>query len=170
MVGKRDGRAAAARTPTWAYVPIGLIAASILGLGYMAHLAVDDPSFAVEKDYYKKAVAWDETRAQAERNAKLGWKVDLEVVPRGSELELKVRPLDARGGRLEGAAVEVEAFANARAGHIVSAHLAPHGAEGLAAVVPFVHAGVWEFRFVVEAGGQRFTQVLRREIPGGDAS
>lgn len=153
----------------WAFVPVGMIGLTLLGLGFMAHLATDDPSFAVERDYYKKAVAWDDTAAQARQNARLGWQVDFEVAPRGSELELRVLPKDARGARLRDASVAVEAFANARAANVVSTTLTPNGERGLSGKLPLVHAGIWEFRLVVEADGKRFTQVLRREI-SGDAS
>ena len=150
----------------WALAPVVMIATMLGGLGYMAHLATDDPSFAVEKDYYKKAIDWDSTQAQAAENARLGWNVDLAVEPGKSELVLVVHPKDAQGAPIRGADVRVEAFANARAAHIVKADFRPQADGALAASVPLVRPGLWEFRFVVEAAGRRFTQVVRRDVGG----
>jgi hypothetical protein len=43
----------------WAWVPATLLGSMLAGLGIMAYIAVDDPTFALEPDYYDKAVHWD---------------------------------------------------------------------------------------------------------------
>jgi nitrogen fixation protein FixH len=150
----------------WALAPVVMIASMLGGLGYMAHLATDDPSFAVEKDYYKKAIDWDSTQAQAATNARLGWSIDLSVEPRDQQLSLVVHAKDSHGAPLRNANVRVEAFANARASHVVKADLQPQTDGALAASIPLVRPGLWEFRFVVESAGQRFTEVVRRDVGG----
>lgn len=151
----------------WALAPFVSIALMLAGLGYMARVAANDPSFSVERDYYQKAIGWDQTQAQAGTNARLGWKLELELVPRGSELELVVRAKDAHGAPIPDASVQVEAFANSRASDVVSARLERRGPVELGGRVPLRHAGLWEFRFVVEAGGERFTEVVRRDVTRG---
>ena len=39
----------------WIAVPLLLLVVSVSGWLYMVAIAVDDPGFSVEKDYYKKA-------------------------------------------------------------------------------------------------------------------
>jgi nitrogen fixation protein FixH len=151
----------------WRLLPAGLIVTMVSGLGFMAWIAVHDPSFAVEQDYYRKAVAWDETRAQEEQNARLGWKVDLDVTPRGDQLLLRARVSDASGTPIPDARVDVEAFANARASRVLHATLLPEEGEQ-AGAVPLVQPGLWEVRLTVVAHGERFTEVVRKLVrPGG---
>jgi hypothetical protein len=154
----------------WSLFPVALIVTMFVGLGSMAYVAVDDPSFAIEKDYYRKAVGWDETRAQAAENARLGWKIELSTEPHGKELRVVARVKDARGASIPGATVAVEAFANARASRIVSTRLSSEADASYRGGMALTQAGLWEFRFSVESEGQRFTEVLRQEVRAGDAS
>ena len=56
----------------WAWVPATLLGAMLLGLGTMAYIAIDDPSFALEPNYYDKAVHWDRSQAEARSSQALG--------------------------------------------------------------------------------------------------
>ena len=159
-----------AKARFWAFVPVGLIVMMVGGLVAMAVIASRDPSFAVEKDYYKKAISYDETRAQAEENEKLGWNVECSLVHRGSELELVAVVKDKSGARIDNASVEVEAFANARAARVLTARLEPSSDKNYAGRVPFAGGGLWELRFTVQARGARFTQVVRDDVRAEDAS
>ena len=154
----------------WASVPVILIVSMFVGLGTMAYIAVNDPSFAVEKDYYKKAVNWDETQAQNGENSRLGWNVALEVRPANEKLELVATLTDRQGQRIRDAKVEVEAFANARAARIVTAHFEGQTDGTQRAALPLSQPGLWEFRFTVEARGEHFTQIVRHDVRFGDAS
>ena len=44
----------------------------------MVYVATSDGSFAVEPDYYQKALHWDDARSAAAENAGLGWTVELD--------------------------------------------------------------------------------------------
>lgn len=150
----------------WALFPVALIATMLLGLGSLAYVAVDDPSFAVEKDYYKKAVAWDDAQAQAAENARLGWKVELSTERRGDSLSVVARVKDARGVPIPDAEVALEAFANARASRVLSTRLRSAADASYRGDLALVQGGVWEFRFSVDAAGQHYTQVVRQEVGG----
>src|SRR6478735_4402747 len=65
---------------SWAYVPVALLLSSALGVGTMAIVAVRDPHFATESDYYQKAIRWDRTQAQAATNQRLGYIVEVPAV------------------------------------------------------------------------------------------
>ncbi len=47
------------------------VATCVVLIGYATH----DPTFAVEKNYYQKAVAFDQIRAEEVASDRLGWKV-----------------------------------------------------------------------------------------------
>ena len=61
------------RGRAWPIAIAGILFAGIASNVGFAILASSDPAAAVEPDYYRKAVAWDQEMAQEERNIALGW-------------------------------------------------------------------------------------------------
>ena len=56
--------------------PAAIIAVLVGQVGFglwMSHVANDDPHFAVEPNYYARAVNWDATMAQSRLDRALGW-------------------------------------------------------------------------------------------------
>jgi nitrogen fixation protein FixH len=149
----------------WALVPVVLLVASVGGVGTMAAIATRDPGFALEKNYYDRAVHWDREQAQRTENARLAWRIVLELAPRPYGAEVVVRVLDRAGVSLQGAGVSAEAFANARAGDRRSLLLEERPDGTYRAALPEPRPGVWEIRLVVLRGGSRFTEVVRAEVP-----
>lgn len=124
-------------------------------------VAGDDPSFAVEPDYYARAVNWDSTMAQARRNHTLGWRLAPSLGPvSNASAVLRVSLTDSTGNPIEGATVRVAALFNARASAVIHSTLAHDGGEYVARL-PMRHAGLWELRFDVTRGGQHFTATSR---------
>jgi hypothetical protein len=145
--------------------PIGIVVVLGLTVGvniWVAVVAGDDPSFAVEQDYYKKAVTWDSTLAQQRMNERLGWRLVsvLGSVSRGASTPLSVRLVDSAGAPIADATIEVSAFYNARAGTVIRATMTGDAA-GYEARLPISHTGAWELRFDVHRGAERFTAVSR---------
>jgi hypothetical protein len=138
-------------------------------LGLVAWLTSNDPSFAIERDYYQKAVDYDRTREQADENSRLGWHVELNAARAGESIELAARVKDTHGREVRGATIQVEGFAIARSSRVVVAHFMPEPERPQTARLPLVATGLWELRFTVQAGGKRFTETLRRDI-GSDGS
>src|SRR5690606_1778010 len=134
--------------------------------------ALGDPSMVAEPDYYRKALAWETTQAQAARNAALGWTLAPEAGPlEGGRRELRVRLRDAAGAPLDGAAVALEAFHKARRAQALRAELTGAGDGLYRAVLPLARPGRWELRFVVRRGEETFTRTLERDLsPGALAS
>lgn len=153
------------------YWPVGLAALLVGGAGANIALLVitsRDPSFAVEPNYYAKALAWDETMAQETRNEALGWRLGLDVEPAGERgwRTVAVRLTDRAGAPLEGAGVAIEALHNARARHVLTAALGPRGA-AYAAAMPLARPGLWEFRVRATRGQDVFTATVMRDVPVG---
>ena len=150
------------------YWPVGLVALLAASAGANIALVIitsRDTSFAVEPNYYAKALAWDQTMAQQVRNDALGWSLRLRIDPgdaRGGK-RVTVHLADRAGAPIEGAQVAVEAFHNARASRILSAALSADGPE-YAAVMPLDRRGLWEFRLRVTRGREVFVATLTHDV------
>lgn len=156
----------------WAWGP-GLVLAALLGTQLtVLHFVLDDPSFALEPDYYRKAVAWDTQRELERQSQALGWHADLaaQPAPRARGLELRVQLRDAQQRPLAGAAVHVQAFANARAARVLEAALLETAPGTYTADIPSNVLGLWEFRVEATRGAERFAEVLRQSVPPGQVS
>jgi nitrogen fixation protein FixH len=147
---------------------LGALMALVIGANLvLVYMAVSDPSFAVEEDYYGKALAWDDKRDQDRRNAELGWSLEFELAPTRSPdgtLLLTAHLHDAAGGAIPDARLSLSTFHNARAGRIVRAEL--QGGEGgdYTAALPLFRPGLWEFRFEAVQGERRFTYTRLQEV------
>ena len=133
----------------------------------VVYVATSDPSYAVEDDYYQKAVAWDEKRAQDRLNQDLGWLLDFNVTPPekpGDQPALELTLHDADGDPLAGATVTVEAFHNTRGDDIVRDALADTGDAVYTASLPMRRNGRWELRFTVDRGAEHFTHTEVRHL------
>ena len=147
-----------------------LIIASALGLHVvgslvMVYFATSNESYAVEPDYYRKALAWDDKRAQDRANTELGWQLDYTVVPAaaGQDPTLRVELTTDDGEPVTGTTVTVEAFANARRDDILTATLNPVES-GYVTTMPMRRDGLWEFRFTVTRGDDLFTYRDMRHV------
>jgi nitrogen fixation protein FixH len=147
-------------------IGMGVILATTMAVNIaVMFVAKDDPSFAVEKDYYRKAVEWDHTMEQERHNQQLGWRVEPVLdrySPQGGAL-LHVRVTDSTGAAIPDATVQVAALYNARAGDVFEATLQRERNDTYTARLPVTHTGQWELRFTIVRGADRFTAVSRVE-------
>ena len=140
----------------WPAVVIGLIGTNVLIVGVTVFAATArSGSFAVESDYDRKALHWDDTAKQIENNLRLGWTVKVDSA---SEGKLQVSLTDRQRRALEAATVSVEAFHHAHARDKFIATLTAVAPGEYAATLPIENPGLWEFRFVVTRGPETFTQ------------
>lgn len=136
-----------------AYVTFGIVAARI---------ASHDPNYAIEPDYYRKAVTWDSTLAQGRENVALGWRVTPSLGAVGGSLTtLALQLRDSAGGPVTGAQLSVEARQVAHADDVVRATLHADRAGGYVAEMPLARAGLWEIRVVATRGAERFATSVR---------
>jgi hypothetical protein len=150
----------------WAMVPVVLLTLGVAGVVLLGSIAANDPGFALERDYYQRAVHWDRQQAEWAENQRLGYRLGAEVRDAGSGVEVVARVVDRAGAALTGAHIEVEAFANARAGARRTLTLVEADAGSYRAPLGAVRPGLWELRFTVERGKDRFTEVVRVDVPG----
>jgi nitrogen fixation protein FixH len=172
MTTTSDPPASRRRLP-WAFVPAALLLTSALGVGGMALVAVRDPNFATEPDYYQKAIRWDRTQAQAAENQRLGYEILLPESIRfdtqgRATLELKLN--DRLGQPIRGATLSGEAFANAYSGEIAPIAFSERAPGEYQASFQVRHRGLWVFRIAARAGADQFTADVRVDLlPGGAA-
>ena len=123
-------------------------------------LASMDRSFAIEPDYYEKAVAWDENRAEQEQSDALGWTIETEISGAATlrgERRIQCVITDRDGGVVEGAAVDVIVFHHARAAERATLRLVEESAGTYGGLAPPNRDGEWELRFTAIRGDDRFT-------------
>lgn len=149
---------------------------AILGITVAANFAAfyvadHDPSFVIEKDYYQKAVHYDDEMAQEAHNQQLGWQLMSTVAPIvHTGAAVTVRLTDARGIPLTGVQLRVAALFNARAADVLDATLLPRPDSEYVGRLPMRHAGEWELRFEAVRGTERFTAVRRVDVAAAGGS
>jgi nitrogen fixation protein FixH len=152
----------------WPYLIAGALALHVVVSLIVVFVATSDPSYAVEENYYQKALAWDDKREQDRTNDALGWHVDFSVNPperRGDQPTLEVCIRDEADLPLNEAAVSVETFHNSRGGDILHARLEATDTPGVyRATLPMAHNGRWELRFTIDQNGRRFTHAETRHL------
>ncbi|HVZ31786.1 MAG TPA: FixH family protein [Polyangiaceae bacterium] len=154
----------------WPWVPL-LILGGWFGTEaiVLSHL-LDDPSFAVEDDYYQKALHWDAQRSRAEQSRTLGWRatVSLEPAAAAQPPQLVVRLTDGHGVPLSSAELHVIAFHNARAA-AAQTLIARESSPGIyRAELARPRPGRWEVRLRADRGTDSYETSLRLEIPSAE--
>ena len=151
----------------WPWIIAGALALHVVASLVVVFVATSNPSYAVEEDYYQKALHWDDKRAQDRTNEELGWILNLTVRPAampGEEPTLEVHLADAGSEPIDGAVVAVETFHNARADDILRASLDAVGEGVYRTTLPMRHNGRWELRFTVDRGREHFTHTETRHL------
>jgi hypothetical protein len=144
-----------------------LLGSMLLGLGTMAYIAIDDPGFALEPDYYDKAVHWDRSQAQLRENEALGLALTVRqpiaVSPDGrAQLELELR--DRAGVAISGAKLEITAFPNAFANRVERLALIEVAPGIYRGELRHGQPGLWELRCQASVGPSRYARTLRTDI------
>jgi nitrogen fixation protein FixH len=149
----------------WPIAVTMILGSTVAANVWVATIASDDPSFAIEQDYYRKAVGWDSTLAQARENRRLGWSLTPALDPVGSAggARLRATLTDSMGTPISDATVRVSAIHISRANDVYRLTLVPTGPGAYGARLDTRRAGQWELRFDVTAGAMHFTEVVRVE-------
>ena len=149
--------------------------ACILGVTVIGNIAVmvianDDPSFAIESNYYQKAVDFDSTMGLERESVKLGWQATGAIERVANEAHVVITLRDVREQAITGAAVYVDAIFNARANEVLRVVLQESEPGRYVAPLVVAHAGIWELRINarrVQAAGDtaHFYSSTRVDVP-----
>jgi nitrogen fixation protein FixH len=155
------------RSWTWPAIVIGILTVTVLGNLWVMRIARSDPSFAIEENYYQRAVNFDVQRGVEQRSDRLGWTLELSAGPAssaGSALLATLR--DADGALVDSAAVTVRLTRVARAHTVIPVPLAPVTG-GYGALVPFDAPGLWDVALEARRGTARFVTEQRLDVAAG---
>jgi nitrogen fixation protein FixH len=147
----------------WPIGIAGVLAATVAANVWLATIANDDPSFAIEPDYYQKAITWDSTLAQAHTNTTLGWRLTPSLGTIGPAGHARVRATltDSTGAPISNASVQLSALQIARANNVHRVTLTASAAGIYDGQIDARLPGQWELRFDVRSGSTHFTDVAR---------
>lgn len=158
------------RGAMWPIAMAGILACGVGANVWLIRIASADPSFAVEENYYQRALRWDDELAQRARNDSLGWYVQAALAPASGrgDTEVHVRLWDALGTPIVADTARVRALHVARAADVFDLELLPVEGGGYVARMPMMRHGLWELRFEIWRGADRFTAVRRLDavVPG----
>ena len=149
--------------------PIGvavILGATVVGNLVMMKVANGDPSFAIEPNYYQKAVQFDSTLAEERRSATLGWSATSTIVAGGTGKMriVTVHLLDAQQQPVQGATVTITALFNARANDVLSATLRESAPGQYEAPLKARYPGQWEVRVDAVRGTDHFVASTRTDV------
>jgi nitrogen fixation protein FixH len=149
----------------WPAAVAGVLCLTIAANVWLITIANNDPSFAVEQNYYQRGLHWDDELAQRAHNAELGWKLlaTLEPIERGLGAELRIALTDSRVAPIRDASVVVRAVHVARANDPVEVTLESADDGHYRAIVPLQRAGLWELRIAVHRGPDVYTAIERMD-------
>lgn len=146
----------------WPLMIIGLLALNMTIVVATIVCATSDHSFAVEPDYYKKAVEWDRTARERDHAAELGWDVGVSLKqPRaGSDRSVICVTISKPSDKghhesptlLDGAQVQIEAFPQARSSQRLTGAAVGIGNGEYDFEAPISRTGLWEVRVRINRG------------------
>lgn len=137
----------------WPVGVVGMLCVSLSVCAITVVAAVSDPSYAIEDDYYQKAVDWDRDRDLQAASDKLGWNAELTISTDG---QIVVTITDAHGQTVDSAAVRATAFHHARRGLAEELTLTPQGNGRYVAMLDQPREGQWQVRLQASLGRDRF--------------
>lgn len=152
--------------------PAALVA--VLAITIVTNVAVlwkanHDPSFAVEPDYYQRAVQWDSTVARRARSDALHWRAVVRLAPpEGGQATIHVTLTAADGSPVDSADVRAEASHNAHGATVYPLHLVASGPGLYAALIPSTAQGLWRVDLTAARGDDHFVQraTVDNGLPG----
>jgi nitrogen fixation protein FixH len=152
------------RAWTWPVVVVVILALTVGGNIWVAVIASADPSFAIEPDYYKRAVGFDLEQARARRSDRLGWTVAITASTTSSAGTTVTAVLvDSVGTPVTDANVRVQLRRVARSQSSIPADLVFDGAS-YRAVVPVQVGGLWDVALEARRGPSRFAAQRRLDL------
>ncbi len=154
----------------WPVAVVGVLAVTVGANIAILVAARDKNAYVVEPDYYRKAVAWDTTMAEARHDQALGWQLDAAFAGwSAAGTPLTVQLADSAGAPLAGAGVHVEMLNNLAPEDVIRGVATDAGEGRYQLLAHLPRPGLWELRFQVVRGAEHFAADLRRDALRGAA-
>jgi len=150
----------------WPAALVAVLVVTVVANVALFWKANHDPSFAVEPNYYQRAVDWDSTVARRQRSDALHWQANVQLAPpEGGQATLLVTMTNRDGTPLDSADVRAEASHNARGADVYPLQLLASGPGLYAARIPSTAQGLWRVDLTVARGSD--TLVERVTVDNG---
>jgi nitrogen fixation protein FixH len=140
---------------------------NMLIVAITVYAAWSDKSVSIEKKYYEKALAWDETARQRDMNAALGWKVEF-TASAARQIEITLR--DSADQPIRAAKISAEVFHDARSSERSLLTFVGDGSGTYRVLCPDGPDGSWHLRTRIEAVKMVFTDERSIEVWTAHAS
>lgn len=151
----------------WPALVIALLLMNLALAVVAVYYATTDKTFAVEPDYYRKAMRWDSYAAMRDASAKLGWtvnaRVESTVTPTGKP-RLVVHVVDKEQKEVSDVQLRAIAFHRARASDRLELALANAGGGVYECEAAMDRPGLWEVRLIASRGRDIFESVEQVEV------
>ena len=147
------------------YIFVGMFAVVIAVNGALFYFATSTFSGLQTERSYDLGIGYNRVLAQAEAQAKLGWKVEMRLIPpaqRGAEAELIVEVIDSNGQSVTDLVAEIVLDRPAQAGFRQVAALSEVAAGRYGARVLLPLAGQWDGQVVLKRGDEVLYQKAQR--------
>jgi nitrogen fixation protein FixH len=149
-----EARPRTGRAWLWPLGVVGALAMSLTVCGITVMAAVSDPSYAIEDDYYQKAVDWDRQRALEAASDALGWEAIVDFDLNASTIAVTL--VNDEGVPLEGAIVRAMTFHHARRSEAQDVTFSADGPGRYVAVLDRPREGQWQIRLRATRSGDTF--------------
>jgi nitrogen fixation protein FixH len=146
----------------WPFAIVGVFVANAGVMAWVMVTAHSDHSFAIEEDYYEKALHWDDSARRRDASAALGWQAVGAFDPAPGTLTVTVH--DSADLPVDGASVIVRAFHRARRTDAVTLALAESAAGSYACPLQGPRPGWWSIWVDAARGEDRFHTELIVEV------
>lgn len=148
-------------------VVLGLLGGHVVFIMVAITLATGDQSFAVVPDYYKKAVDYDQRKAELAESDSLGWRAELQpaaLVDALGEREVVVVLRDESGASVTGAAVRVSCYHYARAGEPIAFDLQEVLPGQYVGRARLAREGFWQFELLARQGESAYVREFKQFV------
>lgn len=138
---------------------VGLLSMHIALCLWGVYLATSSQTFAVENDYYNKALHWDDNQAAERASLNLGWHAGIDISATADlqhERQVVLTLTDRNNAPLCGASVDLIYYHRARATDVSNATLRDLGEGHYAAALPLSRPGIWNIHLAITHGKDRF--------------
>jgi nitrogen fixation protein FixH len=126
--------------------------------------ATDTYSGLVVEHPYKKGLAYNQTKAQLDAQARLGWRYDVAVTPMGDHIAIELRWIDATQAALDGLALEGSLQRPVENLPPLQIAFEPVGGGRYRSLIALPKRGAWDLHFSARRGSDEFAGAERLMI------
>lgn len=142
----------------WYFVAFFIVLAAVDGV--FVKLALSTHRGVVTEEAYQKGIAYNETIAEADAQAALGWQMTMRM----NDTTLYATLHDADGKAMNDASLKVKATFVPEEGYDFEQRLEPAGHGEYKAALKMTAAGPWDLRVQASEGGKHFQKHQRFTI------